>query len=73
MDTVKGLKDVVFDAATAVTEALDRLGLAPADGDETLRISKLFHLYLDHLQGNLTNEEYERLLEKIEKEATVCT
>lgn len=64
----EGLWEAVYYAARVVHKVLDITGLAPQDGDGTLCIAKLFHAYLDNLQGNLNDEEYNRLLEKIEKE-----
>lgn len=39
----------------------------PLDGDETEAISKRFLLELDILQGNLTQDEYNQELIKLEK------
>ena len=39
----------------------------PLDGDGTENIAKLFLLELDILNGNITNQEYERKLKKINR------
>lgn len=45
-------------------------GHDPLDGDDTDILAEAFKTELDHNFGNITNEEYSRFLESIERQIT---